>query len=56
MDDFYNRKYKINDGNGWILMKNNSSGLNCGIIGWKGGEKWLRNWFLVGKNLVIKKF
>ena len=23
-------------------MKNNSSGLNCGIIGWKGGEKWTK--------------
>jgi len=26
------------------LMKNNSSGLNCGINGWKGGEKWEKWW------------
>ena len=32
-------------------MKNNSSGLNCGINGWKGGEKWrkmVEKWLKMG--------
>ena len=30
--------------------------MNCEVKGWKGGEKWLRNWFLVKKTWLLRKF